>query len=391
MSTVLLGWELGGNLGHASRLGRIAQRLVTEGHSPVFALKNIVDTVSAIDPARYEVLQAPVLPPRRTASGPFTASTYADILAIRGFGKQDELAALVRAWDRVLARVQPDLVVADAAPTLCLAAWRRVPTVLVGNGFTVPPAHAPLFPEIAPREGSADVQHQILDVIQAVQRSRLGPVPESVTSFFSESARFVLVFPELDPYATQRRDACLGPLDVAPFLPLPAEPRFFAYLGVEYPRVQEILLAIGRSRLPGSVFLRGASQSMLDSLRQVGLDVSDAPADLSQLLPTITTWVHHAGHGLSELGLASGRSQILLPTQLEQSLSAQLLRNLGVAGSFAGQFPVDSVRQAIHWAMHDRPLADRAAELARQIQARGPYRALDEIAQVCQQLLAGRP
>ena len=50
------------------------------------------------------------------------------------------MAAMIMAWDRLLLDARPDVVIAEYAPMLQLAARGRVPTIAFGTGFSLPPA-----------------------------------------------------------------------------------------------------------------------------------------------------------------------------------------------------------------------------------------------------------
>ena len=49
-------------------------------------------------------------------------------------------------WKTVFDIYKPDLIVCGHSPNCCLAAFGRIPVVMLGDGFTLPPAHEPVFP-----------------------------------------------------------------------------------------------------------------------------------------------------------------------------------------------------------------------------------------------------
>ena len=134
MRTVLLACELGGNLGHIGPLSQLSLALQREGWCTPFALKDVVGAKAIITDANRPIYQAPVWPKAAAIAGrPFRISNYADLLALVGFADADGLAAMVGAWDALLALLNPHLIVADFSPTLCLAAHGAIPTALVGK------------------------------------------------------------------------------------------------------------------------------------------------------------------------------------------------------------------------------------------------------------------
>jgi len=103
VKTILLAWELGAGFGHVGPLVRLAQALASCGHRPVLALRDVVAPRPLLADAPFEVLQAPVwhrpAPPRGRS---FAFAGYADILATAGFAREEELAALIAAWDALI-------------------------------------------------------------------------------------------------------------------------------------------------------------------------------------------------------------------------------------------------------------------------------------------------
>jgi len=73
-------------------------------------------------------------------------NTYSDFMAVTGFYRQEQLFAATLAWQTVFDLCKPDLILCDNSPICCLAAFGRIPVVLLGDGFTLPPAHDPIFP-----------------------------------------------------------------------------------------------------------------------------------------------------------------------------------------------------------------------------------------------------
>jgi hypothetical protein len=128
MAHVLLGWEFGGNRGHATSLLAIAEALRKRGHRISFALQR-VDALAPDQLHGAEVWPAPVTPrllintSRPNQGHP---QTMGDIVARLGFDDTELVEALVRAWRQLLAAIRPDLVISDYGPFLLTAACGRV-------------------------------------------------------------------------------------------------------------------------------------------------------------------------------------------------------------------------------------------------------------------------
>ena len=77
-------------MGHVARLLPVARELAARGHRPILVVKNLVEPAPLLADVPFPILQAPFWHPRQWfATGPFVASNYADILAVRGFADPD--------------------------------------------------------------------------------------------------------------------------------------------------------------------------------------------------------------------------------------------------------------------------------------------------------------
>jgi UDP:flavonoid glycosyltransferase YjiC (YdhE family) len=385
-----MGWELGAGFGHVQPLLRVAKELAQHGHRPVFAVKNLLEAAPLLNSEPFPVLQSPLWPARPArVERAFQAASYADILAIRGFGDPDELYPLVRGWQSLIDVVRPDLIVCDHSPTLCVAAYRSVPVVMIGTGFTVPPVEISEFPSLQPQVAAQMPQQRILDVVREVQRRQNRPVPETLPAIFADATRFVCTQPELDPYQAVRQEPAVGGLNPLPAAPLAnTPPSFFAYLAGDYPGVESLLAFLAGLRIPGSAYVRGGSRRMAEGLRQKGLHVYDTPAPMHEVLPRVSAILHHGGLCTAEDALTTGRPQLLLPRYLEQKLTAQALQRAGVAHFLGGKTTVQSVGQALHQVIADPRLAKQAMAVAERIQQRGLTNPLPRIVEHCLQKLS---
>ena len=142
MSTILVTYELGAGLGHLNRLVAVAQRLKGD-HNWVFALPDralgepIVRRAFGDKARVLEGVRWPV--PNDSNVRKIPTHTFADVIAIIGFNDSSKLSAKTAHWHTILQEVVPNLIIADFAPTLRLAIGGKLPFVVVGNGYTVPP------------------------------------------------------------------------------------------------------------------------------------------------------------------------------------------------------------------------------------------------------------
>jgi len=366
-----MAWELGEGISYVKALIPVARALAAQGHRPVFALQNLVEPRAVLG-TEFAALQAPLWHPRRwRGDQPFRAASFADVLAIKGYAAIEDLAALVRGRQDLLDLVQPRLVVAAYAPTLCLTAYGTVPVVTLGKSwFGTPPVTEPDFPVLVPGRQPLVAAGTLLEVVQEVQRQRQRPLPPTLPAALAGEQRLLLLLPEVDGYRSWRREPHLGPPDPLPEpSPPPPDRSFFAYLSADYSRCEEVLGVLARHGWQGTAFLRNATEPLRERLRQAGLILLDRPAGNAEMFQAAVL-VHHGGVGLSQVGLAAGRPQLLFPMHLEQEINGRTLHQLGVAHHLQGKFPAADVVGAIQ-EVHGQPrFVAQVTEWGRELQAR---------------------
>ena len=134
---VLLAQELGVGRWHAEALAVLAAAAARAGLDPVMALPDPAVAAHLARPDGRLLASPHHMPgPSRRRKGP--SRSHADILDDAGWDDAAVLGVLLASWRSLLGLVAPAFVVADAAPTLALAARGRVPVVTVGLGFTQP-------------------------------------------------------------------------------------------------------------------------------------------------------------------------------------------------------------------------------------------------------------
>ncbi len=387
MGTVLLGWELGDGLGHVSKLLEVAHELAAQGHTPVLALKDFAVARSLLRDVPFPILQAPIW--LQPVPKSFRASSYADILALKGFADADGLALLVGTWQALIDSARADMVICDFAPSLCLAAYGVLPTVVIGIGFAVPPSQGREFPQIGPACGTICPTDRLLENVREVQRRRGRPAPETLPGLMANSASFVHTFEEIDAYRGTRTGAVVEPLRT-PGRPLPPAPpdSFFAYLNGEYPGVDLILPHLAAAGLRGSAHVRNPSPRLVDAARRAGVTIHDDPPPLAQALSNAAVVIHHGGLNTAETALAAGRPQLTLPIHLEHIITASALGDLGVGRSLTGHYDVKAISRSLRDIAASDGCIQPALNFAHTIQARKYQGCMNKIVDSCRTWLS---
>ncbi|HVK95993.1 MAG TPA: nucleotide disphospho-sugar-binding domain-containing protein [Noviherbaspirillum sp.] len=322
---VLLAWEMGEGLGHAARLLAMAERLRDHGWSPVVAARAPAALAERYAAAGVAVIAAPAHRSCFAGPGRFRAATYADVMGVCGYADEQQLAAVVAAWDQVLMAQRPDVVIADYAPLLSLAAFGRVPVIGVGDGFVtphgLPDGCFPSLGDVAPAVWDPAI---LLRTAQQVQAARGLPQPESLPHIIEGVGQVVTVPPELDIYGATRPVPAAGPWELPPPpLAPPTAPYVFSYLRLQHPLARMVLQVLKEIRMPGECYLHGATEQEVADLKQAGIRVHPQPPPLREALGRASFLIHHGGMGSMEEAALAGRPQLLLPRHLEQSLNTQ--------------------------------------------------------------------
>ncbi|MCE9583490.1 MAG: hypothetical protein K8T20_13475 [Planctomycetes bacterium] len=386
MSSILMGWELGGGHGHVRTLLPIARALAREGHTPVFAVRDVVGVWPVLKGEGFQVVPAPYWPARMARLGEtFCARSFADILAYFGWAEPEELESMVRAWDEVIDLVRPALVVLDFSPALSLATWGRLPVVGVGSGFTNPPSRLTQYPVLDIDAPTIRPEADLLASMAEVQRRRRAPAPASLAATLGHGTRFLTTLPELDPYRTWREGRAVGPMGglLSP-LPPPPSPRWFGYFTAERKDVEQVLLGLAGTGVPGEAYVRGAAAPLVASLRAAGIEIHKNPAPIDEVMARVSVVAHTGGIGLTSAALSAGRPQVLFPEQLEQRLTAGLLAGLGVGLTASEKEPgAAALRRVLKGQLFTMDAQERAAD----IRARGPWSGLERVMKACSEFV----
>ena len=334
MSKVLLAWELGDNYGHIAKMQLLAQGLRARGHEVVALFKDIGAGTQIMD---FPVLQAPVWP-AETRGFPEPPLSYPEILLRFGYHDISSLQTLAAGWLNAYRLWQPDLIVADHAPTALLAARSAgIPAAVIGEGFTVPPRLNPL-PNMrpwlnVPLDRLVNADQRVTEIINAVLGKLGGQPVASVTGLFDVAARILTTFPELDHYPMRTGEDYQGAqyfVERGENIQWPQQGRgkVFVYLRQqhrEFLRIMELLDAMDFCVVASVPGLTQNVRELFDPQRILVTDRHYRLASLQDCDFAIT----YGGHGMAAALLMQGVPQLVFPTHLEQYLLAGRVEQLG--------------------------------------------------------------
>jgi UDP:flavonoid glycosyltransferase YjiC (YdhE family) len=325
----MLGWELGGNRGHAEALKAIALALIADGHDPVIAAK---------EPLRFTgfdacpVMQAPIWPGMLVpvaAHRPGPPVSMADILTGLGILLPGALASLIRSWDAVFGAFRPDVVIGDFAPALFTAARGRIRTISTGSGFCQPPADMSELPDLLRASQAAPSQPLLAAInaeLAATGRTALAAAPE----LFAADHIVVSSFAEFDPYRRWRKSSYAMP-SLAPLAAIPEQPgdEVFVYYHRADPASLPLWEALAKTGLTIRTFVGQPSADGHAALTALGILVERNPLSWEAIASRSRVVVSHGGLGFSSGAVAMGLPHLVLAYDLEKILTGLAVRQLG--------------------------------------------------------------
>jgi UDP:flavonoid glycosyltransferase YjiC (YdhE family) len=366
MAHIHFAWELGGGLGHAGRLKPLAVEALRRGHRVSLSLRDLVHTHQLLHDVAAPRLQAPVW--LHDVHGvPSPVISLAEVMLTVGYLNADTLRGLFDGWRASLQLLQPDLVVADSAPTAVLAARSLgMPSSTVGIGYFCPPATTPMpllrdwEPAQPGRREHADAQ--MLKAINTVL-ARVGADPmEHAAQALRGDAPLLMTWPELDHYGRSELPAgqrWWGPSMLAhagqlPQWPAGDRPRVFAYLKTEHPDHALVLQALVDLGLAVSCYIPQVASGRPPPVKSPLIHYASGPVDLLAALPGCALCICHGGEATLAQALLLQVPVLLLPTQAEQFLISRCVGRAGLGINAA------ELRRPLDYAALIKPMLDPA-------------------------------
>ena len=379
-------------MGHLARILPVALALSDLSHQVVLFLCNPGECVKTIVTEKLPIIPVMGIIGRIHEMGiPSRFHSYSDFIASSGAYNPEYLFMVTLSWKTIFDIYKPDLIICDHSPGCCLAAFGKVPVVLMGDGFTLPPAHESIFPVT---RGAAPVLDpaRLLENMHIVQKMHGHKVPQTITEPFRTAARFFCTLPELDHYPLMRRDTVIGPPPndlINPTNP-PMKPRWFAYLKMGFPGTDMILENLCDVKVPGEVYIKGLPSELEARLMQKNIVVHHEPPPMNQILPRVSVILHNGGNGVACAALSAGRPQILVTMYQETEMTGERLRRMGV-GHILSREDIQSGNTGnfLSEIMENAETMERVQTVAQNIHARGPYHYLETCIETCEKILAG--
>lgn len=381
MARVLIGWELGAGTGHLNFVAHAARALHAGGHQVALALQHRHglalgdDQIASFTAApRWPGLDQPMAARKPDA-------TIGDILARFGLGAPGCVARMISAWDAILADTRPDLVIAQFAPALLLAARGRVASVQLGTGYACPPAHPDRFRRLGAQTPAFDEAQLLAALNQDLVLAERAPL-DRLPTIFAADHDLVCGLALLDPYAEERITPRAAPLmrDSAPAVAETPGDEVFVYSSNHIAPDDPFWLGLARSSLPIRLHVAQPSDALCAQCATLGLRLEAQPQPMAKIAARSKLIVSHGSHGMVSAGLFAGLPQMIVYFDLEKQLSAAALQRAGLGvGQHLGRLIADPFARSLRQLYDDAPRGQRCRDAAQQFHAEAGFDAIARI------------
>jgi hypothetical protein len=219
--TILVGWELGGGMGHLARLLPIMQDLRAQGWRVVAAMRDVkgarqlfADLISDRDPEGFQLRGGPFLIRSPETAPVRPLHSLGEALVWLGYADRRATGVVVDAWRDIARQVRPDVVLADTAPSLNAAVRGSIPLVAIGNGWVIPPP-GPSIPLIVADHGDLAYAASSEERVGAAFESAARAPTDGLAGALRGDVTFACTPELLDPYRDWRHEPVFWP----PLLP----------------------------------------------------------------------------------------------------------------------------------------------------------------------------
>lgn len=373
---IVFAWEMGANYGHATKITGVASAL--SGRARVTILARDVLAIGTMAPdLDVALLPAPHIASDQRDTKAAFGQNYAGVLLQEGWRETESLGLLTSSWLNLLGLLQPDVVVAQAAPTALLAARIiGLPAVLLGSGYDCPPRARPMpcyAPGNAEAERIADEQEALsLANANKILATRGAEPLEAFCDLLHVDLTLLTCLAETDHFAPRDRYEPDHPPYLGQIVTVDTgvtarwigsgKPKIMAYLRRGSPQTDVAVSALAQIAPDHDIILSvpGIDAENRDKLIARGVQVFDKPVRLDQILPECDLGISHASNGVGAAFVQYGVPQIGLPTHREQMLFGQAIARAGLALGIAGTFGAKQVVEVIARALASQSMRKKA-------------------------------
>ena len=337
MAKILFTWELGEGYGHIIPHFKLLSELVKNGHQVYFAAKNLTLAVRILEPIGVKCLQAPIRPVIRKKDQ-IRVYTYANLLNNIGYYDKNIILGMICGWYNLFKILEPQLILFDHSPTALLASKDlNIKRILYGLGFYTPPETYPfenmkVYQKLNKDQRIIDEKLIVSQINYSFKSIKISPL-KTLSEIFKTDANIFRTYKELDHYPTRPKNSAtyLGLVGYPTIGPKPKWPkgsrRIFAYLK-PCKALPEILYLLKKYELSTLVVCNGINLDFQMKHKSPYLYFSSKLYDQLKILNDCELTITN-GTGTATESLLAGKPVLMLPTNLEQLMTAYRVQEIG--------------------------------------------------------------
>ncbi len=391
MTRALFCWELGDGFGHLFRLAPIGQELVNRGCQVAYGIPDVIHGVACLRNHASKILRAPIwqTPPNVHP----LSQTYSQNLLRNGYWHKESLHRQLRGWFTLFDVCQPDVILAEHAPTVLLAARKSgTPCIATGTGFSLPPLTTPM-PGLQPwftlpERYLIKCEKEFLSCVNPTLQDLGIPALTAVADLFEGAVQMLCTFPELDHYGARPDTRYWGPVVYTPqdkeaTWPSGKRDNVFLYIKPEHRFFRQIIYLLKEMGLPTLVFAPGLDHEEQRALQGENLSISSHPVNLKTAATHCRLMISEGGHNTGVLMLLTGVPLFICPGQLEQAVWAHRVSEQGLCMTTGFFDPTADLKTRLEAMLSAGGVEDRTRSFAAKYAAFDPAKQVAEIAGQC--------
>ncbi|MGH1485285.1 MAG: glycosyltransferase [Cellvibrionaceae bacterium] len=396
MARIVCTWELGGNLGHLSRLAGLAGELHQRGHEVIFIFRELHLAQKVFGThTPYQFFQAPLHHQQTSTSR--NPLTFSEILLCNGYADEQTLSYLIKAWKSLLEMISPDLIIYDYSPTALLASQTfNIPKIELGTGFFIHPDESPMpcfsTTQQISKEQRLKSDITVLNTINhALSREGLTPI-EKIFDIFKNVRQLLTTYSELDCYKNREGAEYVGAL-TNKSTGIPAtwktdSPRIFAYLKPSYKKLPALLDALACTKAEIKIYIPNISEELLKKYQSKNIEFSTLPYSIDEAINGCSISICHAGHDTIVHSLLGGKPLLLIPQYIEQLEVAKKVSAIG-CGLLANNNTEnkDSLLEKLQTLLEKKSFQENANQFANDYKDMSIEKCINHVSNICAQLL----
>lgn len=332
MTTILLSWERGLNLGHISRMLSIANRLNKINHTPILSIpSDRLDNIDIIN-SGYKTVPGMDLSPTYDATKPVLS--FASLLDCFGMLEKPYLLKSISHWKDIFTKYKVKAILLDYAVITHLAAYIfNVKAFQITDGFCAPTKDFPLFIGIENNIENFNSNKKtifLLDkMINEIGFELTGKTDYTLNGYIDHVTKYYDTIPELDSYNQCTLDKSLSVLagvvineDIY-FRKTSSKIKVFCYLRKTTYESRTVLQILAKNNVDTICFYpddKVTLNILKTELKETSVFITDDFLNFNTLTNQSTHVISYGSSGTVTRACIFGKPQLIIPCDTQKQM-----------------------------------------------------------------------